>query len=367
VSVGVNVQRIESATGLEAIGAEWDRLIEQSGFALPFLTFSWSKIWWRHFAENRRYVRDRLAVRAVWDDGDLIGIAPLMLTERPSIGPMRVRYLRFLGADPNVTEISGAVYVPGRESDVYHALLEDLQTSSNEWQWIRWSGLDPNGVAAEILSSVWPLHWTRQVTAYRLSTAPTWETFRACLTRKMKKTLRNCYHTLARDGHEFVFTAIERPDEIPVALDDFFRLHTARARLSGGPSHRDVFETERSREFLSDVSRELACRSQAKVFVLKIGGQVVATRIGFIIGGTLYLYYSGYDPAWSKYSVMTALVAETIKYAISNGLKSSTCRQAAIHPRHAGALKRFRTAKRFRFRRRRGRERPTRCTGPRRR
>jgi CelD/BcsL family acetyltransferase involved in cellulose biosynthesis len=63
----------------------------------------------------------------------------------------------------------------------------------------------------------------------------------------------------------------------------------------------------------------MAQRGHAHVFQLKIGGAVVATRVGFSFGRTLYLYYSGYDPAWAKYSVMTTAVAEAIKWAIARG------------------------------------------------
>jgi hypothetical protein len=34
------------------------------------------------------------------------------------------------------------------------------------------------------------------------------------------------------------------------------------------------------------------------------------------------MYYSGFDPAWARYSVMTTTLAEAIKYAIAHGLKS---------------------------------------------
>jgi CelD/BcsL family acetyltransferase involved in cellulose biosynthesis len=36
----------------------------------------------------------------------------------------------------------------------------------------------------------------------------------------------------------------------------------------------------------------------------------------------LYLYYTGYDPNWRKYSIMTTVVAESIKWAIENRLKA---------------------------------------------
>jgi Acetyltransferase (GNAT) domain len=40
------------------------------------------------------------------------------------------------------------------------------------------------------------------------------------------------------------------------------------------------------------------------------------------VGDGLYLYYSGFDPEWSRYGVMTTTVAEAIKYAIAHGLKT---------------------------------------------
>jgi len=45
-------------------------------------------------------------------------------------------------------------------------------------------------------------------------------------------------------------------------------------------------------------------------------------RLGFVVGDSLYLYYSGFDPAWARYSVMTTTVAEAIKYAIGQGLRT---------------------------------------------
>ena len=53
--------------------------------------------------------------------------------------------------------------------------------------------------------------------------------------------------------------------------------------------------------------------------MLCIAGEAVALRLGFVHDDELYLYYSGYDPAWGRYSVMTTVVAEAIKWAIGQG------------------------------------------------
>ncbi len=111
----------------------------------------------------------------------------------------------------------------------------------------------------------------------------------------------------------------QEPDEIKDALQRFFVLHALRAQAQGTVVHPDYFAGERPRRFLSDVCARLAARGKVRIFQLVIREEVVATRIGFLVGDTLYLYYSGYDPKWAKYGVMTTALVETIKYAIGQG------------------------------------------------
>jgi hypothetical protein len=40
-----------------------------------------------------------------------------------------------------------------------------------------------------------------------------------------------------------------------------------------------------------------------------------------VVGDGLYLYYSGFDPKWWEFGVMTTTMAEAIKYAIGRGLR----------------------------------------------
>ena len=56
---------------------------------------------------------------------------------------------------------------------------------------------------------------------------------------------------------------------------------------------------ERDRAFLSEFARDLAGRGELRIFRLLISGNVVATRLGFQCNDQIYLYYSGYDPAWA--------------------------------------------------------------------
>ncbi len=64
----------------------------------------------------------------------------------------------------------------------------------------------------------------------------------------------------------------------------------------------------------------MAGAGELRLFEILVDGRIVATRIGFALGDELYLYFSGYDPAYGAYSIMTTLIAETLRWAHENGV-----------------------------------------------
>jgi CelD/BcsL family acetyltransferase involved in cellulose biosynthesis len=149
-----------------------------------------------------------------------------------------------------------------------------------------------------------------------------WEELRSSLKRNIRESLRHCYNSLKRDGHRFEFQVIEDPAGVRRGLDRYLALHTMRANATHKVVHPDRFASRISREFLYAICDRLAARGAVRLFALKVAEQVVAMRLGFVVGDSLYLYYSGYDPLWARYSVMTTTVAEAIKYAIACGIKT---------------------------------------------
>jgi CelD/BcsL family acetyltransferase involved in cellulose biosynthesis len=314
----LTVQRIGSEPGLEALGPEWRELEESSGNTLPFRTFEWIRCWWRRMRESRWSLTDSLAIRVLRSaDGRLVAVAPLALTERPGVGPFRSRALHFIGTDPNMTEVRGMLCEPAYQGECYGALYDALVRSADEFDWMEWTGIEERPGGSRALDDP-ALSWSDGVSCYVLDLPQSWEELRASRPRNLKESLRKGYNSLRRDHLAFELEVVtERP---AAALDDFFHLHAARASLSGEPHHQDVFAFPACRAFLWDVCEQFASRGALRIFRLRVGGKLVATRVGFALGGCLYLYYSGYDPAYRKYGVMTTAVAEAIKVAIREGL-----------------------------------------------
>ncbi|GAC1559665.1 MAG: hypothetical protein NVS2B9_21100 [Myxococcales bacterium] len=322
LATGCTIECVDTEEALDALGPEWRALEATSHNAFPFRTHEWAKAWWKHLGQRRRAVKDSLFVRALRSpDGTLFAVAPLLLTERPGIGPWRVRCLQFIGPDGYVTEVGGILCAPEREREAYGALAAHLQASPGRWDWMIWSGLSPDGSSGPAVEAVAPLEWMARAPNYLLELAPTWEEFRAGLSRNMKEALRKCANAPRRDGLDLRLEIAREPAALAPALEQFFRLHSARAGLIGTVRHKDFFKERGTKAFLIDICAALARRGATRVFSLKQGETTVAARIGFVFGDTLYLYYSGYDPAYRAYSVMTTTVAEAIRAAIGEGLR----------------------------------------------
>jgi CelD/BcsL family acetyltransferase involved in cellulose biosynthesis len=114
---------------------------------------------------------------------------------------------------------------------------------------------------------------------------------------------------------------VSSASELPAALTRLFELHARRAGYTDGADHADYLKSEAPRGLLRDLAREPEQAPALRVFQLVIGGQVVATRLGFLLGDELYLHFSGFDPQWGRYSVMTTVVAEVLKWALEGGLR----------------------------------------------
>jgi CelD/BcsL family acetyltransferase involved in cellulose biosynthesis len=119
--------------------------------------------------------------------------------------------------------------------------------------------------------------------------------------------------------------------EVRAALARFLELHTLRANMPFGPGHPDRFTSRSLRAFLHGACERLALRDAVRLFQLRIAGEIVASRIGFVMGDSLYLYHSGFDPAWARYGVMTTMVAEVMQYAIASGLGTVNLSLVAEH------------------------------------
>jgi CelD/BcsL family acetyltransferase involved in cellulose biosynthesis len=315
------VERAAGDSAIETLAPEWERLESSLRPRTPFTSPLWNTLWWKHFSADSVWVRDELFIHTVRNEFDgLVAVAPMMLTARPAFGPLRVRALQLLGADENVTELRSIVSQPEDMPEVLATLASHFRSTANNWDWLQWGGIPASDASRTLLEREGHIQWGREIPNYYLPLPGSWEQFKSNLSRNMKEALRKCYNSLKRAGHQFTFRVVCAPDQAKTALETFFELHAERSRAADAPFHANVFARQTARDFLLEYGQRMAERNQLRVFQMVIDNEVVATRVGFVLGSDLYLYYSGYRAAWGQHSVMTTVVAEAIQWAIGQGL-----------------------------------------------
>jgi CelD/BcsL family acetyltransferase involved in cellulose biosynthesis len=315
----VTIDTVTTLDGIAALGPSYEHLNRVTGNTLPFALHEWHVAWCRHFLNHNSRIQDEPLFCVLKDAaGVCVAILPFIVSRR-RVGPLKIASVNLLGADPAITEIRSPLVDPGYEQLTAHVVQRHL-AKLGDWDWIHWTGI--SDAFAEGLAIGGSLQWQPALSNFVLDMAPTWDEFRLRLKRNIRESLRHCYNSLKRDNHCFELQVIEELPELHRGLDRFLELHVMRAEFKTAVMHPNRFASQVSRDFLYEVCERLCKRGALRLFQLKIGSQIVAMRIGFVVGDSLYLYYSGFDPEWARYSVMTTTVAEAIKYAIAHGIKT---------------------------------------------
>jgi CelD/BcsL family acetyltransferase involved in cellulose biosynthesis len=318
-SVGLTCDIVNTVAGVGALKADYERLYQAAGNSLPFALQEWHLAWWEHFLNRSPHIQEQPLFCVVRNGGgESVGLVPLILSRR-RLGPLKVGIVAPIGADPALTEIRNPLVTPGCERPTVRAVHDALARISG-WDWIQWSGVSEG--LAEALTHETAAQCYEVSEDYILDLPSSWEEFRSGLQRNVRESLRHCYNSLKRDGHAFEFVVAREREQVRQGLDRFLELHAMRARAARGPKHPDCFAGRAVREFLYDVCGRLAARDAVRLFQLRIGTRIVASRVAFVVGEGIYLYYSGFDPAWARYSIMTTTLAEAFRYAMANGIRT---------------------------------------------
>jgi len=317
----LRIEELNGPIALEKITPEWELLDAQVSPRTPFTSPLWAKLWWRHLRQARSMLRQEFFAHIVRDQaGRLLAIAPMVISHRPAYGPLRLRLLQFFGgADGSITEHRRIICREDDELQVIQALASYLHDRKDDWDLFVWTGIRHDEIAGNRLGDRLKVY--KKVPEYLVPLPDTWEKFRSGLSGNMKEAIRKCYKHLAREGHTFTFRAVTHPEDVPASLDRLLALHSERAEFKYAPRHRDLFAQAPHRAFIADVAQLMAERDQLRIFELEVDGKIVAARMAFLLGEELYLYYSGYDLAWRKHSIMTTLMCECFKWAIERGVK----------------------------------------------
>ncbi len=254
-------------------GLKWD-----SVFVLP----SWLKVWWQEFQPDAE-----LNLIAVREDAKIIGIAPLQVKDQQAL---------FIG-NVDVCDYMDFIVNPAREHEFCNTLLEDLKIRGIRS--LKLEHVRPDSLTMRTLIPVAQSRGLQVVCHENDSSAEmdlpaTWEEYLASLPQKQRHEVKRKMRKLGEAG-QAEYTEVSQVT--PELTATFFRLFTESRE------DKARFLTDHMESFFRSLIEEMAALGILTFGMLKIDGRVVAMFMGFNYNKTLFLYNSGYDPAYREFSV----------------------------------------------------------------
>ncbi len=209
----------------------------------------------------------------------------------------------------------------GYESATADALIEHLNTLEIPFHWADVSGIP--------IDSKMPAAWWKNEdkqkhmidNSYFLLPLPEkMEMLLAGLSRNTKESLRKMrksFKDLELEGHKIDFKVVTEPNDVQEALRVFFELHTSRSEMQNVTAHPNYYPTAQHQEFLKNVAQD-ALAGSFQIAELKIDGKTEASRIILKAGKDLYLFSSGFNPAFWDHAIMRKLTTEIIGHAMAD-------------------------------------------------
>jgi CelD/BcsL family acetyltransferase involved in cellulose biosynthesis len=295
---------ITSLEGFAGLRHDWNRLVDQIEVPSPFHSWTWNWIWWKHFGS------DRLRILVIGQPGEVRGIAQFHERRRGGL----VTSLAPIGWGNRLTEHLDLLLPEPDRDQLLEQVISWLGRQSCAWTWLPglplgWAG---SGAVAAVHQKSIPFEF--------LDLPESWDLLVAGLNKSMRDNVKYYPKLMLRHGYDFRMRIAASPDEVSEALRTLIRLHRQRAEMRGGVSHRDYLDSRSHQAFLAEVMPALAEAGQAKIGLLEVGDEVVAAISWLERPESICLYYTGFEPSWSKYSVVTVATSEVLKYAISRGI-----------------------------------------------
>ena len=292
---------------------EWNALLESSASACVFLTHEWLSSWWKHLSEGRR-----LSILSAHDGAKMIGIMPLAI-RAPQYARMMPRVAEFIGSGAIGSDYLDAIIERGREHDVLPAFAEELRRWDLMLQFtqLRDESCVMSGLTQFLGQDCWTTSSTRtNVCPFIDLTNLTWETYLATLGSSHRYNYNRRLRTLQKT-FDVRLDSICLANQAESGLDAVIALHRKRWGSVGAS---EAFQTPAIIAFHREFVRLAASRGWLRLLVLSLNNVPVAALYGLRYRSTFYFYQSGFDPAYSRYSVGLVMMGLAIKTAFEEGV-----------------------------------------------
>ncbi len=287
---------------LDGVASSWDRLRHYLTWSSIFVLPAWLKAWWEAFGTS-----GELYLRTLLDDQKVIGFAPLLVNNETA---------SFIGS-ADVCDYLDFVVIPGRESDFFEVLLDDLREKGIKTLDLK--PLRPDSTVLKHLLSIarkrgYDVNCCPDNVSLELDLPPTWNEYLAILSSKQRHEVRRKLRRLWEAGN-VEYRCVEIGHEVEDYLDVFLKLFAL------SKDEKANFMDPRMESFFRSLAKAMAGVGLLRIGILQVNKFPAAMTMGFDYDDSHYLYNSAFDPQFSYLSVGLLCKVLCLKESIDKGKK----------------------------------------------
>ena len=316
--MAIEVRLIQDPNIFLKMESQWQALQDKSQSDSLFLTWTWMATWWRFFGEEAK-----LWLLLAEDEGQLVGIAPLMISNRaPASKLERVnitwRQLEFMAASAPVDHWDFIVEA-GREAQVMPIFLDFIKSHQYAWDVLELANILPTSPNLPYIRQT-DIPWVEtdgHETPF-IDLPAEWDTyFNTKINTQKRNNNRRMYKIIEKGvGSDWSFSVITDPFELETAMNQLVVLHQ---QYWVGEDQAGAFADPHMTEFYYTIARRFLERGWLLLVRLLVQGQPAVVSIQFSYRGRVYSFASGINDEYRKLQVGNIVTEQILRHAIANG------------------------------------------------
>ena len=314
------VREIRTTEELESIRPLWNALLMKSAAPVLYLTYDWLSTWWQCFQTPRK----KLSVLAVFENDELVGIAPFVRTRAYWLGIpyVKMEFISMMRYALSPTNISGTldfIIRADKHQEVIPAVMEFLLKKAWPWNYIRMHPLPSGSPSQKPLENaagkIGFRFWKRPVfvnSIIRLNRP--WTEYTAEVGRKFRKNIQGHEKRLQNNGvlRYSELNAIEQ-------LENGFNSILSIERRSWKWNKGIHIDAPVYRHFYRQLVEVAGKNGWLKLGIMSLDGKNIAYDLSLEFNRSIEGLKTSYDEKYAHYSPGNVLIYHQLESVFQKG------------------------------------------------